>query len=131
MAIQLWCLLAGMILPYIWAGSSLPFRSKQFGGFDLNEPRVQAEKLDEGGARAWGAQANSWEALTVFAVANLAAMMAGVDPSGNWSIAAMLWVAARVAHGVFYIANIPPLRVVCFVAAFSMSVWIVSMAISL
>jgi len=130
MAIQLWCLLGGILLPYIWAGASVPFRNKQFGTVDLNEPRVQGEQLSEAGARAWGAQANAWEALAVFAVANLAAMMAGVDPAGNWSLAAMIWVAARVSHGVFYIVGIAPLRVASFVGGFGMSGWIIAMAIS-
>ena len=129
MTIQLWCLLAGMILPYVWAFSSVPFRNKQFGSLDLKEPRVQAEKLIDGGARVWGAQSNAWEALAVLAVANLTAMMAGVDPAGNWSVAAIIWVLARSLHGVFYIMNVAPLRVACFATAFGMSGWIVSMAI--
>ena len=129
MTIQLWCLLAGMILPYIWAGSSVPFRNKQFGGIDLNQPRVQAEKLIDTGARVWGAQSNAWEALAIFAVANLAATMAGVDPLGNWSTAALIWLGARILHGVFYMMDIAPLRVLSFATALGMSVWIVSMAI--
>ena len=129
MTIQLWCLLTGLMLPYIWAGSSVPFRNRQFGVVDLKEPRVQAELLTDGGARAWGAQSNAWEALAVFTVANLAAFMSGVDPAGNWSIAAMVWAVARIGHGIFYIMDLPPLRVLCFATAFAMSGWIVGMAI--
>jgi uncharacterized MAPEG superfamily protein len=129
MTIQLYCLLAGLVLPYIWAFGTVPFRTKQFGNFDLNEPRVQADLLKDGGARVWGAQSNAWEALAVFAVANLAATMAGVDPAGNWSTAAMIWVAVRVLHGAFYIMDIPPLRVLAFATGFGMSGWIVFMAI--
>ena len=129
MTIQLWCLLAGVILPYIWAGTSVPFRIRQFSNVDLNEPRVQAELLTDGGARVWGAQSNAWEALGVFAVANLAAFMAGVDPAGYWSIASMIWVVARIGHGAFYIMGIVPARVLGFVAAFGSSLWIIVLAI--
>lgn len=130
MTIQLWCLLIGVVLPYIWAGASLPFRSKQFGKPDLREPRVQGDKLEGGGARAVGAQMNAWEALAVFSVANLSAFMAGVDPSGNWSLAAMIWVVARILHGGFYIGDIAPARVLSFVTGLAMSLWIIAMALN-
>ncbi len=129
MTIQLWCLLGGMILPYIWAGASIPFRVKQFGQPDLNEPRVQGENLEGPGARAVGAQANAWENLIVFATANLAAFMAGADPEGNWSLAAMIWFGARACHGISYIAGIAPLRILCFVTGLGMSIWIFTMAL--
>jgi len=129
MTIQLWCLLGGIILPYLWAGTTLPFRAKQFGKPDLNEPRVQAERLEGAGARAWGAQSNAWENLIVFAVANMAAFMGGVDPDGNWSLAAMIWLAARAGHGLAYISNIAVLRVLCFATGLGMSLWIISMAL--
>ncbi len=130
MTTQLWCLLAGVILPYVWAGLSVPFRTKQFVGPDLKEPRVQAELLTEGGARVWGAQANAWEALAVFGVANLMATMAGVDPVGNWSMAAIVWVAVRFTHGVFYVMDVAPLRILSFALGSGMSGWIVTMAIT-
>lgn len=53
MTTQLWCLLAGMLLPYVWFFSIVPFRIKQFGRPDLYQPRVQAEHLEGAGARAW------------------------------------------------------------------------------
>lgn len=130
MTVQLWCLAVGMVLPYIWAGASIPFRNAQFGGPDLNYPRVQGDALTERGAGAWGAQGNAWEALMVFASANLAAFMAGVDPAGSWATAAIVWAVARALHGVFYIMNIAPLRVLCFVVGIAMSIWIFYMAIS-
>lgn len=129
MTIPMWCMVAGILLPYIWAGTSVPFRVKQFGTVDLARPREQGDRLTDAGHGAWGAQFNSWEALIVFAVANLIAFMGGVDPAGNWSMAAMIWVVARFFHGVFYISNIPVLRVLCFTAGIGMSGWIVAMAL--
>ncbi len=128
MTIPLWSLLIGAVLPYVWHFASIPYKTKQFGSLDINAPRVQAENLEDVGARVWGAQMNAWEALTIFGVANLAAFMAGLDPEGNWSIAAMIWVGARVLHGVFYIAGVGLVRMMCFAVAYGVSLWIMVMA---
>jgi uncharacterized MAPEG superfamily protein len=130
MTTQFWCLLIGVLLPYVWAGASLPFRKQQFGSPDLNEPRVQGEQLTGAGARAWGAQMNAWEAIIVFGAANFAAFAAGVEPTGSWSIAAMIWVAARAAHGAAYVAGVTPVRVLAFVTGSGMSLWIFGIALS-
>jgi uncharacterized MAPEG superfamily protein len=128
MTIPLWCLFGGVILPYVWAGVSLPFRSKQLGSVDLEQPRLQAADLTAGGAGAWGAQMNAWEALSVFMAANLAAYVQGVDPAGSWAMASMIWLGARTLHGVFYVRGIAPVRVLCFVTGMAMSIWIFVMA---
>ena len=130
MSMPLWCLFGGVILPYIWAGASIPFRSKQLGTVDLEQPRLQAAELTAGGAGAWGAQMNQWEALAVFMAVTLMAHIQGVDPAGSWATASMIWLAARVLHGVFYIMGNAPLRVVSFVTGIVMSVWIAVMAIT-
>jgi len=130
MTIPLWCLLAGVLLPLVWAGVSVPFRSKQLGKVDLAQPRVQASDLSGGGAGAWGAQMNAWEALSIFMAATLAAFMQGVDPAGSWATASMIWLGARALHGVFYVMQIAPLRVFCFAASLGMSLWIFAMAAS-
>jgi len=128
MTIPMWFLLAGIFLPSIWAFASLPFRLKQFGEVDFRYPRRQAEKLVDAGSSVVSAQFNAWEALTIFGVANLIALMSGLDAIGYWSMAAMVWVIARVFHGVFYIVNIPVLRIICFSTGLGMSLWIVFMA---
>jgi len=130
MTIPLWCLLGGVVLPYIWAGASLPFRSKQLGTVDLDQPRLQAAELVGSGAGAWGAQLNGWEALTVFMAVTLMAFMQGVDPTGNWALASMIWLGARVSHGVFYIVGNAMLRVLSFTVGMGMAIWIIVMAAS-
>ena len=130
MTIPLWCLLGGVLLPYVWAGASVPFRNKLPGGLDLVQPRLQANDLTDGGAGAWGAQMNAWEALAVFMAATLMAFMQGVDPSGSWATASIVWLAARFLHGVFYVMGQATLRVVCFMAGSVMSAWIVYLAIT-
>ncbi len=122
------CWTVGIILPYLWAGASVPFRSRQFGGPDLQTPRVQGDRLTDGGARAVGAQANAWEGLIVFSAANAMAAWAGVDPSGTWSTLAIIWALARLGHGAFYITGVAVARVACFVVGLVSSLWIVSLA---
>lgn len=129
MTTQLVCLLIGMVLPYIWAFSSLPFRLRQFGTVDLGQPRTQADQLIEAGARVVGSQANAWEALILFGAANIGGLLGGVDPVGNWALAAMIWAAARVGHGVFYMMGIASLRVLAFTISAAMSFWILTMGL--
>lgn len=128
MTIPLWCLFAGVLLPLIWAGASIPFRNKQLGSTDLAQPRLQAAELTAGGAGAWGAQMNAWEALSIYMAATLAAYMQGLDPAGYWATASIIWLVARVLHGVFYIAGIPALRVLSFATGTGMAIWIFVMA---
>ena len=130
MSILLWCLLAGVVLPYVWAGASVPFRNKQLGALDIKQPRLQAADLTEGGAGAWGAQMNQWEAIAVFTAATVAAYIQGVDPTGNWATASIVWVVARTLHGIFYIVQQSTLRVAAFVISLAMSVWIFVLAIT-
>ncbi|MEM7077696.1 MAG: MAPEG family protein [Pseudomonadota bacterium] len=128
MTIPLWCLLLGVLLPYVWAGASVPFRNRQLGGLDLGQPRQQAGNLIEGGAGAWGAQMNGWEALSVYMAATLVAYVQGLDPAGSWATASIIWAAARVLHGVFYIMGQATLRVAAFVIGMLMCIWIFVMA---
>ena len=124
----LWCWAVGMLLPYVWAGASVPFRNQQFGKIDNDHPRLQAERMEGQGARAVGAQANAWEALIIFSAANGAAIWAGLDPTGSWSTFAMVWVAVRVLHGVFYILGQSMLRGASFIAGTAMSIAILVLA---
>ena len=128
MTIPLWCLLCGVLLPLVWAAVSVPFRARQLGKVDLEQPRLQAAELTEGGAGAWGAQMNAWEALSIYMAATLAATMQGLDPAGLWATASLIWLAARVLHGAAYVMGIAALRVACFVTSTAMSLWIFAMA---
>lgn len=124
------CLLIGSIFPYLLAFATVPFRNAQLGSIGLDHPRAQATQLTGVGARVRDAQDNAWEALTLFGVANLAAFMAGVSPDGNWQTAAMVWVAARAAHGVCYSMGFTYPRVLSFGLGLGMSFWILVMALT-
>lgn len=70
------------------------------------------------GGRAQRAQANVLANLPAFAALVLAAAVAGVsNESTVWGAQLFFW--ARVAHAVIYIAGIPYLRAVAFVASLS------------
>ena len=65
MTLPFWCLLVGVLLPYVWAFSRYPYL-QEVGGPDPKQPRAQAAKLTGKGARTVAAQENAWEALTIF-----------------------------------------------------------------
>jgi len=109
-----WCLLITAIFPFVLAGVGGYLRVKQLGSLDVKHPRVQALELRDAAARAYAAQQNAWEALSVFGVAVIVAHIAGANP-GTSATVASVFVLARVLHAVFYIANLAPLRTLSFV----------------
>ena len=110
MIVQVICLAAGAGLACIWSG--------------VNAARGVGDR-----ARGWGSPLNDWESLVVFVAANMAALAAGVDPAGDWSLAAPLWVASALLHGLFSLAGLTPARLGALSATLAMSGWIFGMAI--
>jgi uncharacterized MAPEG superfamily protein len=88
-------------------------RKLQLGAVDNKTPRAQQAQLTGRGAWAVGAHQNAFEAVAVFAPAVLVAHLAGADPvwSARWSV---LFVIARVFHGVFYVGGVDLLRSLSF-----------------
>ena len=130
MTIQIICLLIGAVLPYLWFGVSLRYTKVQLGSIGLSAPRQQAAQLTGAGARARDAQCNAWEALILFGTANVAALVAGVEPTGHWALAAVLWVTARLLHGAFYLAGMALVRGLSFAIGVAMSLWIFGLALT-
>jgi uncharacterized MAPEG superfamily protein len=116
-----------IFLPYLWAGVSVYYKKQQFGSIDANHPRAQAAALEGAGARANAAQLNAWEALPVFVAAVMVAHLAGADP-GTSATAAILFIAVRLLHGVFYVMNLAPLRSLSFLVGFGACVWLFVLA---
>ncbi|HJO22740.1 MAG: MAPEG family protein [Myxococcota bacterium] len=116
MSILLFCLFIGALLPIVlsWVGGY--FRVQQFGSMDNKHPRVQSAQLEGAGARAVAAQQNAWEALAFFTAAVLVHTARG-GSGETASILAAVWVAARILHGVCYLANLDVLRSLAFLAA--------------
>ena len=120
-----WTILVAVLLPYIWATVAMYFKKKQLGSIDLKLPRKQTDLLEGAGYRANAAQSNSWEALAVYTACFLTAVSAGVEPDKIF-IPALLWVGFRIMHGITYIADVAPLRMLGFVGGMACNVLILS-----
>ena len=101
-----WCVLAAALLPYVW--TVLAKRSAR--GYDNRDPRGWLARQDDPRVqRANAAQLNAFEAFAPFAAGVALADMAGV-PDERIALLALVFVAARVLHGVFYVAGIAMMR---------------------
>lgn len=114
MTTPFWCLLIAALMPYVLAGVGARYRIQQLGSLDANHPRVQARELEGIAARAYAAQQNAWEALTIFGLAVVVAHLARADP--GWSAtAAVVFVVARILHPILYISDQAALRTLAFI----------------
>ncbi|MDJ0852596.1 MAG: MAPEG family protein [Myxococcota bacterium] len=116
MTVPFWCLFVAALLPYPLAFLGAYFKTQQLGSVDNKNPRAQSAQLAGAGARCVAAQQNAWEALPVFASGVFVAHLAGADP-GRAALLSIVWVAARVLHAVFYLANLDVLRSLSFLVA--------------
>ncbi|MFI5316586.1 MAG: MAPEG family protein [Myxococcota bacterium] len=113
MTIPFWCVLVAGLLPYVWVTIAARERRGQLGTVDNKLPRLQEAKLTGLGARAMGAHNNAFEALPFFAAGVIIAHIAGADP--GWSADfAIVFVLARIAHGVLYVADLDLMRSLTF-----------------
>ena len=113
MTTPFWCLFAIALLPIVLSTLGGYYRRRQFERIDNKYPRAQSAKLEGIGARVYGAQQNAWEALPLFGAAVVVAHLAGADPD-EAAATSVVFVAARVFHGVFYAANLDLLRSAVF-----------------
>lgn len=127
MTTPFWCVLVAIGIPYVLSAAGGYFRTRQFGSLDNNHPRAQAAALEGVGARAYAAQQNAWEALPVFGLSVVIASLAGADPASS-SLASLVFVAARVLHAVFYLADLAPLRSLSFIVGLGCCVWLFRLA---
>lgn len=113
MFIPFLCVAIAALLPYVWSYVILSQRVRQFGGFDNKLPRPEQTRLDGLGARAVGAASNAFETFPMFAVAVLAAMFVQLSPE-RVSLLCIVYVAARILHGAFYLMDLDKLRTLVF-----------------
>ncbi len=121
MSILFLALFIGALLPIVlsWVGGY--YRAQQFGNVDNKNPRAQSAALEGAGARAVAAQQNAWEALAVFT----AAVVVYTGRGGGAEIASTLagvWLASRILHAIFYLANLDVLRSIAFLVAMACAV---------
>lgn len=115
MAIAYGCILVAALLPYVWiavAKTAAPH-------YNNKDPRTWLARQDSHRVRnANGAHLNAFEAFPAFAAGVLMAQFAGVEPR-RIGLLAMAFIAARVLHGLFYLAGIHVLRSVAWVTGFA------------
>jgi uncharacterized MAPEG superfamily protein len=125
MTIAYWCVLAAILLPYIWTGVA-----KFTSGFrprDNHNPREYLEKLEGPAKRAHWAQLNTFESIPGFMAAVIIAHLAGA-PQSTVDAIAVTYIGLRLVYGVLYITDKARLRslvwaggVACIVALFVVS----------
>lgn len=114
MTTGLWCVLAGLLMPYLWTGAA-----KSLGRYGLranHDPREFLARLRGPAGRANAAQLNSFEAFPAFAAAVLVAQYAHA-PQHSIDVLAVAWVVLRLCYGVLYINDLARLRSVVWFAA--------------
>lgn len=109
------CLAAGVVL-----ASLVPLGAARsqadFSVADLGAPRAMFDRLPEWGKRANWAHLNSFEAFVLFAPAALLCLITEVN-SGSAISAAWVYPVLRLAYIAAYVANLAPLRSLCWAAA--------------
>ncbi len=82
-------------------------------GYDISAPRAMFDKLPAYGQRATWAHQNSFEVFMIYAAAALMSYSTGVN--SQWAtIAALVFLSARLLYCAFYILNIPYARSLMF-----------------
>lgn len=104
MTIAYWCVLAAIVLPYIFS-----LIAKSSGRYNNSSPREFLEKQEGYHKRAHWVQLNSYEAFPAFAAAVIIAHLCGVSQY-TIDVLAIGFVVARVLYGVAYLANQATLR---------------------
>ena len=123
MAIAYWCILIAAFLPYVWI--SLAKRGPRY---DNRDPRGWLSRQDNPRMhRANAAHLNAFEAFAPFAAAVLMEQYAGVDIHLVTTLS-MAFIACRILHGVFYLANIHMLRSLSWVGGFACVLWLMGKA---
>jgi len=105
-----------VLIPYLIAAFTGWLKRQQLGTLDTHEPRTQSARLTGAGARAVAAQANAWEAVAVYTAALLAASYAHLDPA-RLAVPIVIFLTARVAHAVCYVADLALARSAVFIVA--------------
>ena len=110
MTIAYWCVLAVILLPYVWFG----FFAAQVGNArDNNQPRAVMARAEGQAQRALGAHLNSFEVSIGFVAAVIIAQLAHA-PQARIDLLAIIFVAARLLYGILYLAGYGALRSAAF-----------------
>jgi len=110
MTVAYWCAFIAAMLPYVW---SMSWRWPVYS-FEANlAPRRFEETLTGWRQRAHWAHLNAFENFPPFVAAVIIAQQLDA-PQATVDGLALTFIAMRLAHGIFYIANIGVLRSLAF-----------------
>jgi uncharacterized MAPEG superfamily protein len=118
MTIAYWCVLAAIFMPIVWAGVAKTGAK----GYDNARPREFLAKLEGRAARANYAQANSYEAFPPFAAGVVIAHVTGGADQSTIDALAVVFIVARIAYGICYIADKSTLRSLVWLVGFGATV---------
>jgi uncharacterized MAPEG superfamily protein len=111
------CVLIAAVLPYIWVGIA----KAGARGYDNRDPRGwMARQSEPRRVRAYAAQLNAFEAFPIFAAGVALASIAQVEEQ-RIALLAVVFIVARVLHGVFYLADRATLRSLAWLVAIACS----------
>lgn len=121
MSTAYWCIVIAAFLPYVWTVTAKASGDRRF---DNRNPRAWLASQDNPRvARANAAQLNAFEAFAPFAAGVIVAQLAGVDP-GLITLLALVFVACRLLHGLFYVFNLAALRSLVWAGGFACVLWL-------
>ncbi|KQO00403.1 MULTISPECIES: MAPEG family protein [Stenotrophomonas] len=123
MSTAYWCVLIAALLPYVWVAAA-----KARPGYNNRNPRAWVARSDNYLVqRANAAHLNAFENFAPFAAGVVMAQLAGVEaPLVNQL--AIAFVVFRVLHGLFYVADKPPLRSLSWLGGFACAVALIVLA---
>lgn len=121
MSTAYWCVLIAAVLPYVWTVVAKTGGDKRM---DNRDPRAWLARQDDPRVvRANAAQLNAFEAFAPFAAGVILAQLAGVD-AGLVDLLALVFIACRVLHGLFYVFGKSTLRSLAWFAGLISVVWL-------
>lgn len=108
MTVAYWCVLAAILLPYVWTGVAK--FSSGFRPRDNHNPREYLDNLAAGPAkRAHWAQLNTFESIPGFMAAVIIAHQAQASQQAVDALA-LTYIALRLAYGALYVTDKARLR---------------------
>jgi uncharacterized MAPEG superfamily protein len=118
MSLAHWTVLIAALLPFITVGIAKAERS-----YDNRDPRGWLARQQGYRLRAHSAHLNHFESFAPFAAAVLLAQQAGAAQDRIDTLA-LVYLLARIAYTVAYLADRDVLRSLCWVLGLAMVVWL-------
>lgn len=126
LALAYGCVLIAALLPYVWIAVAKAGAHR----YDNRDPRGWiARQTGARVVRANAAHLNAFEAFPAFAAGVLMAQLAGV-PAPRIALLALVFVAARVLHGVFYLTDRDTLRSLAWFAGLGCVIALLGQAVA-